>query len=386
MNSKSKQITITKLQIILFKSIFAQSFYFNQEAAICEGANGTGKTTRLDAISWCLTGADIKGNKDESNFIPNNLKMNYDGKLVEVSVELSTGTKITRQISLVGGKRTTKVFINELQVPTVKEADAKILNELGLLNLSLNTPSKISIIEFLINPLNIFTYAKKDLRELIIKQIDSIYGKKIDDLLANQPDIIKKYVNKYLTEEKRKLSLLDSITALSNNINSEIKSLKKDIEKEKIIVEFLQNKSFNDLLAEENNKLVDLNKELTTKKQDLIVLDKFILDVSMFYQTCSKQLYKDLFISLIEKGMGEDVYIETMTPYLKNNTPLYNASESEKIIATIQFVNQYIKHCGYTIQLPVLVDELESVDSKSMETLLQLLKKSKRQLIGTRVR
>ena len=48
-----KQLEVENFRVFLKKEIFDFS---NADLILCDAPNGSGKTTMLDAIEWCLTG------------------------------------------------------------------------------------------------------------------------------------------------------------------------------------------------------------------------------------------------------------------------------------------------------------------------------------------
>ena len=261
----------------------------------------------------------------------------------------------------------------ETKLKTLKKGEVAIDEMLGTLALTLPVyqPSKLSIRKLLLNPLSIFDNTNKDLRLLVMKQIDSIYKPTASSLLENQTDNIKSVVKKYLVES----DLNSVVDNLQKSIKDVIKEHEGRVSAIKVILntEIIKNnpsveKELNDLLAAESKKVVEL-------KDEKVAIDLFIESINHYYQVQSAKLYKDMRIVLFEKGVSEDVYKEVFVPYIVGDkTRLQNASTSEKVINSIKFINQYIKHSGHDVKIPVLIDEFETIDTKSVEELNKVCK------------
>ncbi|HBG40217.1 MAG TPA: hypothetical protein DDW85_02235 [Porphyromonadaceae bacterium] len=135
-------IKLKKLEIVNFKAIKELTIIFTDKETVLSGANGTGKTTILDAFMWLLFGKDSTGRSD-TNFNIKTLNKNGDPILNldhnVIGVLDVSGREVTLQRTLkekwgVGknaGKllgHTTDFHLNGVKLATKKEYDAEISN------------------------------------------------------------------------------------------------------------------------------------------------------------------------------------------------------------------------------------------------------------------
>ena len=89
------KLIIRNIKIKNFKGTLDQELSFSENKNIIEGENGIGKTTILDAITWCLFGKNFA---DEKQF---KIKPIIDGeekKDLSTSVELKINDKVIERI------------------------------------------------------------------------------------------------------------------------------------------------------------------------------------------------------------------------------------------------------------------------------------------------
>lgn len=344
---------IKRIEIKSFRNIKNKVYACDKKVITINGNNRVGKTNTLNAIYWCLTGCDLNGSVDNALNIP------YGEEQASVKLVLDNGT-IERTVTNKDYKTVVKINDKEFGSRTVEN---EIDNLLGISELAKKDTTKFKARRFLLNPSYYQSITPGEFRKWII----SIY---FDE---DEQEIIKKSKLSELT----KFLVLGgkSLSSMSTDVSSKIKSLKAEIDKNKTIQEFLQGKcitAYNEELAESTKK----SKLELLKNQELsVAIEEAALEVSKYYNDRAKD------IVLLEKGKDDDVWKEVCYPKPFNpNLPFSTGSTAESILISLMFINR-IEESTKT-NLPKLIDEGETLDRKSLEYLQQV---SNSQLFITKV-
>ena len=352
------RIKIEKVIIGAFRNLTNKTFELDSNSCLTTfcGNNHIGKTNVLNAIMWCLTGMDLEDTKDIRQNIPNGTQITDDVPVVDVKVQLTTGS-VRRTVVPSGKAMVTSVYINDTVVAT-KAAEAQIDKMLGILELAIaHNTSKFNVRRFLLNPLYIEKLTPTDFRQFVMSFIkDKVsYNDHFKKLNEIQQKVLSEIKNSH------------DPSVIGAEIKSLVSQAKTEIQKKLIIVEYLTNKH-----SELQNETESLRKEIQQKEQQLILLEQaevannqLAISIKQAYNEVCKDLFNGVEISLLEKSATIDSWVETCKPYLPNGVEFANGSTSEKIILASKLATSVLERENIDIRLPMLIDEWETVDSKS---------------------
>lgn len=330
---------------------------------IFAGKNAIGKTTLLNAISWCLTGCGVDNQTiTYDSFVNKHHK--HDDMFVEI--EFNNKAKIKRKID---GSHKQTLYVNGEETP-IKVGEVKIENEMNLLK-DLNVSKDMK--KILLNPLYISELKTTEFTQLIIELLPKQKLKPIDD-----PRV------KTLLETNN-----DNIETVDKHLKKEVKLAKDKISQLKYLLNYLQNDFKSNLPQKELEKVLKQNiefveSEIAKTTKDLIAVelskdnfDKYITYKNRVYQTLTKNELGVEFVfaeQTIEEG-----WKNVCIPLTENGIPYKMASTSEKIIVGYKIIEAIKRIKGYG-NLPVLIDKAESIDKYKLNSL-----NLKSQIIATQV-
>lgn len=355
------KITINKVNIKSFRNIKNTEYTFSElggNVAI-SGGNALGKTNTLNAIMWCLTGSDLFGNATKQLNVPNDYDSNEISLdcPVDVEVELNVGT-IERTYDQ-NGKEV--IYINGNAADTLKNGETLIDQMLGTLQLSIiNKSKKFDVRKFLLNPLYIKQVATIDFRKFVLSLINEYVNQK--DVLLTLGDSVLKLLEPYNPLE-------NDINTISDNLSNEKKNLDNLLKEQKIVLGWLQKHH-----KELEKDITDLQESMKSEKKALngieevsIALDRYAIAVSKAYNEFCERYFDGINFCLLEKGVTEDVWKNVCYPYIPNTKlPFDQGSTSEQIRLGCLFTLSVIKKFSMTNTLPLLFDECETLDYKSL--------------------
>ena len=245
-------LVIKKIEINNFKGITDLKLNFTDNKNILEGENGIGKTTVLDAITWCLFGKNFA---DEKQF---NIKPIIDG---EEKVDLLTSVELLindTTIERIWDNKSSVIKVNDVKFG-IKEFNDYLRDKFLITDEEFKALSNVDYIPSL---------NWKDLRSLIMGLVGEITNEEVYE--KGNFDLIKEKIESVGVEKTSddikdtKLTLSNDIKRLQGNIdqkNSDIQELVIDDEEQKIL----------ETRKEEIKKQIDKFNELKDKKskQDL---------------------------------------------------------------------------------------------------------------------
>lgn len=362
------QVEIKSVQINNFRNL-SNVEYKMLGSTVFLGNNRLGKTNVLNAIMWCLTGYDVFGNCKDLLNVPNSMKVEDGDTVVDVTVNLSTGS-ITRRCTLKKGSYSQSIAINGLDADTLKAGETQIDMVLGISGLVTTGSKDFNVRRFLLNPLY-FTQCKESaFRDFIIKQLVDV---DVSQVLDQCPAVIKDTIGS------------GDIAVISQNNDKDIKAVKKDIEYWSVIKDYCTkyNKELVNDLALANKVLAADKSKLAELTDKGVAIDKYAIEVSKIYDSACKKAFNGIDIVLLEKGQGEDAWKNTC--YI--NSPITNArmdycSTSEAIISGCSFLCAFIDKYFNVPHLPLIFDELETLDNNSLEAIIN---RTNTQLIAAKV-
>jgi len=397
-------VKIKTVSIENYRGIKKDVFEVSDKGIILSGRNGIGKTSRIEAIYWCLTGVlfdnsskgindkiktlktgkkepirvelEITNNDDELFFISKELKEKWNTKKAS-NEEVYEGDEINYYIN--GNKYIKRDYdeilhrifgfddlINEANQSTKYE----LLKKIDWFNLSTN-PNYLKKLD------------NKTIRELLIFSVNDYDISNID-----------------MSEELKTLLSSGTFDSVKKTINDEIKDIKKNMEINNVKVSTFQNDintllcpkcgiSFKDAHGDEVNKLV---KKIDVDTKDLL----------------KKQVKKESLIAEIE--IVEREYLkrldEKVRPYYQDFAHIEIIDENLKPTLNILFLDQvghwvnmengintgdgilrltlFIMAIKLVLNIPqsiIFLDSLETLDEKNTSELLDI----KEQLFATQV-
>lgn len=330
---------------------------------IFAGKNAIGKTTLLNAISWCLTGCSVD---NQTITYDNFINKNHINDDMFVEIEFNNKSKIKRKIDKFHKQ---SLFVNG-EENAIKVGEIKIENEMNLLK-DLNVSKDMK--KILLNPLYIGELKTTEFTQLITSLLPTIKCKKSDDPRVNA--LLE--TNNY------------NIEAVDKHLKKESKLAKDKITQLKYILNYLQHNFKSNLPQKDYESTLKLNieyieSELANATKDLISVelsidnfDKYITNKNIEYQMLTKKELGVEFV-LAEKTQ-EDAWKNVCIPLTENGIPYKMASTSEKIIVGYKIIEAIKRIKGYG-ELPILIDKAESIDKYKLNSL-----NFKSQLIITQV-
>ena len=232
-----KEIKLNKLVIENFKCFQLLEINFNGQDMIVKGANGTGKTTIMDAINWLLFKKNSQGNQDFSvkplDHYGNTKKslvisvygeFDVDGETV--SLKRTMEEQWTRKRGATEATFTGNTYSYEINnVPSKSEKEFKeFVDEL----------CNETLFRLITNPHYFSSLDKKEKRKILI---DSLKETLTDaEIVANDAELVelKEYVNTYTIEELQavKKAELKKLTKQLNDYVPRIDELQRLITSE----------------------------------------------------------------------------------------------------------------------------------------------------------
>ena len=358
---ENKMAVLNKISVSNFRNVKHCDFCFAESNnLVIEGKNAIGKTNTLNAIHWAFTGVNLDGSNDNRS----NLAKGTEEPIV-VTLEFD-GFSFTRKCEMVDGSPTVTILINDIEQKSIKAGEAMLHTKLGLSDIVLAQPSGFDIVRFLLNPFYFDGVSAKSLRNFMIwlAHLDLISASKSQG--KKTLDIIKEYKTNDPTE------IIDAL-------GKEKRTLKKNIDCCKTAKTLF--KDYPDFVEIANKTLAQLNKDLVVLETKEALIEKYALFISNHLNTYYQSAL-GIKICMLEKGVGEDVYKDVCYPILpKSNLPFSLGSQAERTIVAIKFIQSVC--LGYNIKpLPLLIDNMESLDSDTLEFLEEL----NVQYIGARVK
>lgn len=247
------EIIFKKISIKNFKGITELELEFNDKKNIIQGENGIGKTTILDAITWCLFGKNFA---DEKQF---KIKPIIDGEeksSLATSVELVLNDKVIERI---WDKDVTTIKVDSVKFGS-REFSDYLRDNFYITDEEFKALSNIDYIPKL---------HWKELRSLIVGLVGEIKNEEVYE--RGNFDLIKEKIESVGVEKTA-----ENITESKSNLNNEIKKLLGNIDQktndiktlvidDEEIVEYTKRK---EKVKEEIDKYNQLKIELASQDED----------------------------------------------------------------------------------------------------------------------
>ena len=226
---------------------------------IIKGNNGTGKTTLLNALSWCLYGSEIHDYKDDSSMdICNNKteKLAIIGDEIKVSVELEflDEGEILAFHRVKGFRKTGNGLISQprldkFEVKTQDGMDIKVKRD-DFYTIERKIPKDIEDY-FFFDGARLSEYFQKNKTKQIRKAVFSLSQL---NLLQNTSQNMLKVKNQYIDKQKKIKPKIGNANAEVSRLTQELKEAESSlINAEKILVEI-------------NDEIDNIDNELINKK------------------------------------------------------------------------------------------------------------------------
>lgn len=352
----NKKITISSIDVVSFRNLKNQHFDLNGNNAAFSGCNALGKTNLLNAIMWCLTGADLFDNCSDSINVPHDYDPLAGCPSVDVTVTLNVGT-IRRWYDGAG-----HIDVNDSECTSLKLGETMIDSMLGTLELSvLNKSKKFNVRKFLLNPLYIKTVTPIDFRKFVLSLIGGYVN--VDTIFDDLPSVAQLALKPYNTHD---------VESISTQIKANEKKYKKAKDDAGVVHCWLS--KVHPEMKDDLDALVDIinvnDYKLGNLASDSVALDKYAIALSSAYNSFCKSYFNGISFVLLEKGNGDDVYKDVCYPLIPgSNVPFDRGSTSEQIRLGCMFVLSVISHYSMTSVLPLLFDECETLDFRSLNLL-----------------
>lgn len=267
------ELIFKKIKIKNFKGITELELSFDDHKNIIEGENGIGKTTVLDAITWCLFGKNFA---DEKQF---KIKPIIDGeekKDLLTSVEIEINDKLVERIW-------------DKDITTVKVDGVKF----GSREFSDYLREKFLITDEEFKALSNIDYIPKlhwkDLRSLIMGLVGEI--KNEDVYSTGDFNLIKEKIESVGIEKTA-----DDIKSTKSDLNNDIKKLLGNIDQKtndikNLVIDEDEQKEYQarkDIIKKDIDNYNDLKQKQYKQNQDKQLLDSLKENVTRSYQQVSR--------------------------------------------------------------------------------------------------
>lgn len=248
------KLTIESIKIRNFKGVLEKELSFTENRNIIEGENGIGKTTILDAITWCLFGKNFA---DEKLF---KIKPIIDGeekKDLSTSVELTINDKLIERI---WDKDTTTIKVDGVKFGN-REFTDYLRDNFMITDEEFKALSNIDYIPKL---------HWKDLRSLIMSLVGEITNEEV--YAKGNFDLIKEKIESVGVEKTA-----ENITETKSQLNNDIKKILGNIDqKTKDIQELVIDEKEQEELSKQKEKIKKDIENYNTLSQKKAMQDKDI--------------------------------------------------------------------------------------------------------------
>lgn len=362
------KVFIKSFEVRSFKNLKDVRFDTNGKSVGITGENGIGKSNLLNAIYWCLTGADLEGSVDNSNFVPFHDKQ----QSVDVAVELNVATIRRRASYDVKGTLSQMLTIDGVDAPTLKDGEIEIDKRLGILEYTLESFSNkdFNLRQFLMNPNYYLTLSPKTIRDAVCRRLSKAYKGEIkfNPLFLSLVD-----------KEVDTMPISDWYPIIENLYNKTAADKKKVDDELKIIdtvVSYIGDRSDLSFLDARKSELKEQKK---SDEQALLIIENARQDLNVALESHGgdADTYSYVLHSVNSKGISKNDF-----SFQCYGFDIEQRSTSQSINDSIAMISDYSFGIGCDVELPLFVDRLESCDHNSIKKLFT----NSRQVIATAVK
>lgn len=369
------KLTIENIKIRNFKGILEKELFFTEKRNIIEGENGIGKTTILDAITWCLFGKNFA---DEKLF---KIKPIIDGeekKDLSTSVELTINEKLIERI---WDKDTTTIKVDGVKFGNREFADY-LRDNFMITDEEFKALSNIDYIPKL---------HWKDLRSLVMSLVGEITNEEV--YAKGNFDLIKEKIESVGVEKtaenitESKSSLTNEIKKILGNIDQKTKDIQELVIDEKEQKELSKQKekikksieNYNTLSQKKAMQDKDINilntlkadKERTNKEIERLeqlkieyqkTYDESNIDVAIFKENQIKSIEN----KIIQKNGDIDLLNQEKTTIMVQREELKKRYD-EELAKEPRIENDKCSACGQTLPQSKIEEVLANLKKQAVD-------------------
>lgn len=328
-------LQINQIDISNFRQAGERSFEFGKGKNLIVGANGTGKTNTLHAITWCLFGKDLD-DRSKFDIVPLNADNTISQLEPDVTLHLNidgTPHKLRRQLQ--NGKAT-QTYIDDIPTSTLKRYDEFVADIFA-------TPDRFKMFT---NPLYFPEMNWKNQRELFMQFFPMPTAAEVIGYMAKQDkelkDLVKADLEKVAPEDLQEKLNLDkkTIDSKRDKVRAQIELLDEQLEGQQLYDEADLIKERDELRAKVNSISADVKDisaynqgiELSrTKKEDQIrklkaEADARVLDIELKHNKNISDLKIEIQQLTAERDLAAEQYkqmkvIDGICPTCKQPIP-----------------------------------------------------------------
>lgn len=343
------KISVQTMSILNFKGIRDMAIDFNEESTAIMGANGTGKSTWMDAFTWLLFGKDSLDRKEFNlktidpetqrviERIPHEVSalLSVDGD--EVVLRRCYNEKWTKKrgsaIEEFAGHEVTQ-FVNEVPC-SMKEYQQKI-----------EEICPEHIFKLITNPLYFPSQKKEVQRQTLFTMAGDVSDEDIAQLNEDFSDLIKQITGKTLDGYKKEIAakkrlIKDEITQIPGRIDERKRSIP------------------------ESEDWTTLETELESKRKMIADIDNQVVDRSKLYEEAGKR--KQEIVEKLNSAKTERLNLEFKIKETVLESYRTAQSERNRLVNQLSAVEANAR--TYTAELATLEAELQRLNSKRDELL-----------------
>ena len=297
----------------------------DKNVTVIQGTNDAGKTTMLNAITWCLYGKE-RTHKDQELYNSYTFDHSEIYEEIPVIVELKMEDSDGCEVTITRTSTFTKIDNEKCGAP---ENDFKIIKDNGNNDVFINSPNDYINAHLPVSLKDYFIFDGEQLTEFFSKNNGSIkedvFNLSQVNLVKKSIDHVKTRLNDFIAEERKKQPKLAKLRKDKLDCEDRLRNNKKELAETKSNITFYENK-LNKLMDEFKNygdnpleiyeERDKLKNELTQRRKELSY--KKIDYKKMLVDNFSKIYGYPILKEITDKGqqLKDDKYIPA--PYRKD--------------------------------------------------------------------